>query len=311
MNSSRLVKILAAAGPYLALAALLIVCIVSCDSFRDPGSYLIFGRQAAYTGIIALGMTLVIAAGGIDLSVGSLFALSGVGAFMLMPLLPGGEFARFAGALVIALMIGAAGGAFNGVLVSVWRIPPFIVTLGTMSIFRSLALYLAKSGRVEAVNGCFRFITAGSTIAVFALLAALFTVLLNLTAFGRRVCAVGSSEKVARYAAVNTAAVKLTTYVLTGVLCAAAAFLWAGRVGGISSASGGAGYELDAIAAVIVGGTSMSGGRASMSGTVAGVLIMVFISNALVPWGVSPDLQSMVKGFVIIVAVLFQYKKRN
>ncbi|MGE4301335.1 MAG: ABC transporter permease [Victivallaceae bacterium] len=311
MDSLRLKKMLAAAGPYLALAALLLVCIFTCESFRDPHNYLIFGRQAAYTGIIALGMTLVIAAGGIDLSVGSLFALSGVGAFLLMPQLPGGEFMRFAGALVLALGIGAAGGAFNGALVSIWRIPPFIVTLGTMSIFHSLALYLADASRVDAANGYFRLITAGSTIAVFAGMAVLFTVLLNLTAFGRRVCAVGSSEKVARYAAVNTGGVKFMTYVLTGLMCGASAFLWAGRVGGISSASGGSGYELDAIAAVIVGGTSMSGGRASMLGTVAGVFIMVLISNALVPWGVSPNLQSMVKGFVIIVAVLFQYKKRS
>ena len=302
-------KIFGALGPWLALAALLVFCMIGEASFRNPMNYVMLGRQAAYTGIIALGMTLVIAAGGIDLSVGSLFALSGVAALELAPKLGGSPETGLLLTALLAVGCGLAGGAANGALVAVWKVPPFIATLGTMSIFRSLGLYFADAGRVAADNPAFGLVDGNVTIGMLIGFTALFTVMLNLTAFGRHVCAVGSNEKVALYSGIHTGRVKFMTYLLTGGLCGVSAMLWSARLSGISSAGDGMGYELDAIAAVIVGGTSMSGGKASMLGTLAGVLLLVTISSALVAWGVSPNLQNTVKGAVIIVAVLFQYKK--
>ena len=296
-------------GPFLALAVLLAVCVISGASFRNPYNYLIMAQQASYTGLIAVGMTLIIAAGGIDLSVGSLFAFCGVAALKLAEMTPGSPTVIFFATLCYALIFGALGGTVNGTLVTVWRIPPFIVTLGSMSIFRSLALYWADAGRVVAHNPHFSCLSGLLTVGIFVVLAALAAVMLQCTPFGRHICAVGSQEKVALYAGIRTGRTQFATYLLTGVLCGVASFLWAGRMNGISSSSDGAGFELDAIAAVIVGGTAMSGGKASIPGTIAGVLILTLLANALVVWGVSPNLKDLVKGLVIVTAVLLQYKK--
>lgn len=298
-------------GPFLALAALLLLCIATGEAFRNPANYPVIGRQACYTGIIALGMTLVIAAGGIDLAVGSLFALSGVVGLLIAQQLPGGDLLQLFGLLAITVACGAAGGALNGALIGKWRLPPFIVTLGTMSIFRSLGLYLADAGRVTGSNIYFADIGAFWAIGSWVVLALLGYFLLEWTPFGRHVCAVGSNEQVARYAAIPAGRVRFFTYLITGALCGVSAFLWVARLGGMSSASDGSGYELDAIAAVIVGGSSMSGGKVCWWGTLAGVLILTLIGNALVSWGISPKLQELVKGLVIIVAVWMQYRKRS
>lgn len=302
-------KYLEKLGPYLALIVLLIICIATSESFRHPFNYIVMAQQASYTGMIAIGMTLVIAAGGIDLSVGSIFAFCGVAALKLAAVSGGSPAVSFLATLFYALAIGAFAGAVNGALVSIWRIPPFIVTLGTMSVFRSLSLYLADAGRVVAHNAYFPCLSGAVTVSTFIVLAIASAIVLNFTPFGRHVCAVGSNEKVALYAGIPTRRIQFLTYFITGILCGAASFLWAGRMDGISSSNDGGGFELDAIAAVIVGGTSMSGGKASIAGTIAGVLILTLLSNALVSWGVSPNLKDLVKGIVIITAVLFQYKK--
>ena len=302
-------KFLGTQGPYLALFFLLIVCICTGEAFRHPQNYMVMLQQASYTGLIAVGMTLVIAGGGIDLSVGSLFAFAGVAALKLAAVTGGGPFVSFVSVIAYALGLGTLCGALNGILVSVWKIPPFIVTLGTMSIFRSLSLYLADAGRVVAHNHYFQYLSGNVTVGTFLLLAVLAAAVLNCTPCGRHVCAVGSNAKVALYAGIPVRKTLFSTYLLTGLLCGISAFLWAGRMDGISSSSDGSGFELDAIAAVIVGGTSMSGGKASIPGSVAGVLVLTLLANALVAWGVSPNLKDLVKGLVIIVAVLFQYKK--
>ncbi|MBQ9755460.1 MAG: ABC transporter permease, partial [Lentisphaeria bacterium] len=188
---------------------------------------------------------------------------------------------------------------------------PFIVTLGTMSIFRSLALYLGDAGRVSLNNPLLSALDSSCTLWIFLLAGAAGALILSRTVFGVRVRATGSNEKVARFSGANTGLIQFKTYLFTGMLCALSALLWGGRLGGISSANDGTGYELDAIAAVIVGGSSMSGGKATVTGTVAGILILTVISNALVAWGISPRLQECVKGAVIIIAVLSQYRKER
>ena len=301
------------AGPYLALAILLAACCISDEHFRSAQNLLNITRQVSYSGFIALGMTFVIAAGGIDLSVGSLLALTGVLSILGMNLVPAGmESAGVFAALGISLAAGAVAGSVNGLLVSLGKIPPFIATLGTLSIFRSLALYFADAGLVAGKNPMYKEV--GSCIVcgiplptlVLLVLTVLLGILLRNTRFGRHVCAVGSNERVAFYSAIPVERVKFFTYLLIGITAGISAFLFGGRLNSISSTSAGLSYELDAIAAVIIGGSSMSGGKASIAGTFAGILILGIVSNVLDMWGISVNLQGLVKGLVIIIAVLIQ-----
>lgn len=300
-------------GPYLALAVLLIACCISDEHFRSTQNLLNITRQVSYSGLIALGMTFVIAAGGIDLSIGSILAMTGVLSILGMNLLPPGmETVGVLAALGISVAAGTAAGAVNGLLVSVGKIPPFIATLGTLSIFRSLALYFADAGMVASQNPIYRDIGSYELLGiplptiVLIVFTVLFAVLLRNTRFGRHVCAVGSNEKVAFYSAIPTGRVKFYTYMLIGFAAGISAFLFGSRLNSVSSTSAGASYELDAIAAVIIGGSSMSGGKASVIGTFAGILILGIVSNVLDMWGISINLQGLVKGLVILVAVLIQ-----
>lgn len=302
-------------GVWIALAVFLAAAMISNASFRSPQNLVNITRQVSYSGIIALGMTFVIAAGGIDLAVGSLFALAGVVSLFAMHAAGASETVQLVAGFGAALGVGVAGGALNGVMVGAARIQPFIVTLGTMSIFRSLALYFADAGLVSANNALYgRAVSAElagiplPTLALLALTAVLATVLTR-TRFGRHVCAVGSNERVARYSAIRTGAVKFWTYVLVGGLAGLSAFLLGGRLNSVSSSGAGMLYELDAIAAVIIGGTAMTGGKATVSGTLAGVLLLGIVSNVLDMWGVSVNLQGTVKGLVIMIAVLIQARR--
>jgi len=304
-------------GVWIALAVFLAVAAVSNASFRSPQNLINITRQVSYSGIIALGMTFVIAAGGIDLAVGSLFALAGVVSFFAMNAAGPCEAVQLAVGFGTALGVGLVGGALNGVLVGAARIQPFIVTLGTMSIFRSLALFFAGAGLVSTGNQLYPKIVSTEilriplpTLVLFLLTAGLAAVL-KLTRFGRHVCAVGSNERVAFYSAIRTGLVKFWTYVLVGGLAGLSAFLLGGRLNSVSSSGAGLLYELDAIAAVIIGGTAMTGGKASVPGTLAGVLLLGIVSNVLDMWGVSVNLQGTVKGLVIIIAVLIQYKRKD
>ena len=301
-------------GPFAALAILLAVCCISNEHFRSIQNLINITRQVSYSGIIALGMTFVIAAGGIDLSVGSLLAFSGVISILGMNVCPGSEIAAVCAAGGIALGIGALGGALNGVLVSFGKVPPFIATLGTLVIYRSLALCFGNSGLVTSNNGVYREL-GGAVIAGFPLpvwilmiLTVVFSILLKKTAFGRHVCAVGSNERVAHYAGIWTGMVKFYTYMMAGLTSGISAFLFGGRLNSVSSTGAGQSYELDAIAAVIIGGSSMNGGKSSVWGTLAGILILGIVSNVLDMWGIPVTLQGTVKGLVIIIAVLMQRK---
>ena len=309
-------KYLNEARPFLALALLLIVCMISNENFRSAQNLLNITRQIACTGITALGMTLVIIAGGIDLSVGSLLALSGVAAVMTMSRISNPQLAATA-ALLVSLGTGTAGGILNGLLVTGGKIPPFIATLGTLSIFRSLALYMADAGTLSSSNEIFRAAGSCAPLGIplaticFLALALVFSVLLNQTAYGRHVCAAGANPKAAQYAAIRVSQVRFGTYVLAGLTAGIAAFLFSSRLNSISSTDAGLSYELDAIAGAIIGGTAMNGGRGSIAGTVAGVFILGIISNALDMWGAPVNLQGLVKGLIIIVAVLIQRQNND
>ncbi len=301
-------------APLIALVILFVVsCAISAD-FRSVRNWTNILRQVSYTGIIALGMTFVIASGGIDLSVGSMTALVGGVAILTLNRVGDGQTAVVAAAGA-ALLCGAAAGLLNGLVTVKGRIAPFIVTLGTMSVFRSVALYIAQAGEFRAESEAYHEIGTGYALGlpvpalVFLGLAIVFHVILNNTRYGRYVLAVGASEDVARYSAIRVGLVKCVTYVISGISVGVTALLVSSRLNSISSSSEGVMYELDAIAAVVIGGTSMSGGKATVFGTVIGAVILGIINNMLVMMEVSPYLQGTVKGAVIITAVLLQYRR--
>ena len=312
-------------APFLVLIVLMIVASLTSPHFLQVRNILNITRQVSYTGIIALGMTFIIIAGGIDLSVGSAVAFIGGVIILAMnycfaELAPGSQLHAFFFALACGLGIGFVGGIVSGTLVTKFSVAPFIATLGTMGIYRSLALYVGDGGEFRVSSGIKAFRDFGTggvgTIGgpggvpypsiIFILLAVVFGVILGWTRFGRYVCAVGSNEKVAAYAAVKVDRVRIWTYIISGLTVGLSAFLLGGRMNSINSTNAGMLYELDSIAAVVIGGTAMTGGSGSMMGTVIGALILGVINNLLNMWGVSAYLQGTVKGLVIVLAVLMQ-----
>jgi len=282
-------------------------------------------RNNAPVGIIALGMTFVIISGGIDLSVGS--TLVAVGA-MVMIVVDGSATGLLAGmgitgvpayiiAIAVGLVFGALLGWLNGVLIAHGKLPPFIATLGTMQIFRSVTQHLTQHANPSVPKGFLQIanLKIGSfyimPILYWLAIAAVLYVVSKRTTFGRHVFAVGSNIRTARLSGINVNKVKRRIYMLTGMLVAIAAIIQVSRIGSMDYASAGSGYEMDAIAAVIVGGTSMSGGKGSIVGTVLGMLIIGVMNNLLTLFGVPPFLREACKGVIVIVAVLLQKKEAD
>ena len=282
-------------------------------------------RNNAPVGIIALGMTFVIISGGIDLSVGS--TLVAVGA-MVMMVVDGSATGLLAGmgitgvpayiiAIAVGLVFGALLGWLNGVLIAHGKLPPFIATLGTMQIFRSVTQHLTQHANPSVPKGFLQIanLKIGSfyimPILYWLAIAAVLYVVSKRTTFGRHVFAVGSNIRTARLSGINVNKVKRRSYMLTGMLVAIAAIIQVSRIGSMDYASAGSGYEMDAIAAVIVGGTSMSGGKGSIVGTVLGMLIIGVMNNLLTLFGVPPFLREACKGVIVIVAVLLQKKEAD
>ena len=282
-------------------------------------------RNNAPEGIIALGMTFVIISGGIDLSVGS--TLVAVGA-MVMMVVDGSATGLLAGmgitgvpayiiAIAVGLVFGALLGWLNGVLIAHGKLPPFIATLGTMQIFRSVTQHLTQHANPSVPKGFLQIanLKIGSfyimPILYWLAIAAVLYVVSKRTTFGRHVFAVGSNIRTARLSGINVNKVKRRIYMLTGMLVAIAAIIQVSRIGSMDYASAGSGYEMDAIAAVIVGGTSMSGGKGSIVGTVLGMLIIGVMNNLLTLFGVPPFLREACKGVIVIVAVLLQKKEAD
>ena len=303
-------------APFIALAILFVISAIASPYFLKPQNLLNILRQVSYTGIIGLGMTFVIIAGGIDLSVGSMTALIGGVAIMVLNYF-GGSSTAIVITIFVGLIVGTICGMLNGLIITKGQLAPFIVTLGTMSIFRSLTLYISNAGEFRSSSEFYSRIGSGLFFGVpipvwtFLGLAVLLQILLNNTRYGRYVCAVGSNEQVARYSAIKVNLIKFVSYALTGFTVGVAAIMLSSRMNSISSSNAGVFYELDAIAAVVIGGTSMSGGTGTIYGTVTGAIILGIINNTLNMLGVSPYLQGTIKGSVIILAVLLQYKNKN
>lgn len=309
-------------APVIVLGVLLVALAIGSLDFRQPdtwletllrqpANWLLILRQSSYPGIVALGMTFVIVGGGIDLSVGSMQALVGVLAVEALNA-AGQGVTPILLATLVAIAAGAILGVANGFLVTKGRIAPFIVTLGTMSIFRSQALSIRQGGNIQAFNDLYEplggsaLLGVATPVWIWLVLALLLALLLDRTAYGRHLCAVGSREKVATYAAIRVDRTRIVTYVIVGVMVGVSAVLWTARLNSMNTAGFGKDVELDAITAVIIGGTPMSGGRGSIWGTVVGAIILGVIGNMLTMVGVDPYQQGTVKGLVIIAAAFVQ-----
>lgn len=308
-------------GPVLGLVLLCIAGTLLNSDFATVGNAMNVLTRTAFIGIIAVGMCFVIISGGIDLSVGSMAALiAGCVILAMNAIAPLGwpPFAVVAAGMVFALLLGAVFGLAHGLLITRGRIEPFIVTLGTLGIFRAYLTYLADGGAITLGNDladAYSPVYYGSLLGVpvpvwvFAAVAIAGGLVLNRTAFGRYVQAIGSSEQVARYAAVNVDRIKVLTYVLLGICVGVATLLYVPRLGSASPTTGLL-WELEAIAAVIVGGTALRGGAGSVAGTVVGAILLSVISNILnLTSIISVYLNAAVQGFVIIIVAFMQRRR--
>jgi len=312
--------------PLLALIGILIIAIIlspraadGSNIFLETGNLTDILRQVSVIGIIAVAMSFVILTAGIDLSVGSILALSTsvVAIGLTRWSVPLGDAGRISLAILAALAAGAAVGALNGVVVSGANIQPFIVTLATMIGVRGLAKWLTDNANIDIGFGrdlaaIFADIFSRKVVVIGSLLvmAAAFWLVLDRTVFGRHVRAVGDNEKAARYTGLPIARVKIWVYMLSGLLSALAGVIYAAE-NHQGNPNAGVAYELDAIAAVVIGGTSLMGGKGSVSGTVIGTLILGVLTNILRLNNVDSNVEMMVKAVIILLAVAVMSRRKS
>lgn len=293
---------------YGLLTAFVAVCLVlsfTTPKFLTVQNLMIILTQVSINALLAFGVTFVIIAGGIDLSIGSMVAVTGVVA---------ASFAHpdtypVAVPVLAGLGAGLLFGAFNGFIITRSKVPPFIVTLGTMTIGRGLALILSKGRPISNLSDSFNFLGGGKILGIPTLIIILIvlfivcTVVLKRTVLGRYIYAVGGNEQAARASGIRLTNVKMVVYTLCGGLAALAGILLTSRIT-TGQPNAGTGFELDAIAAAIIGGTSTSGGTGTMTGTLIGALLIGVISNGLDLLNVTSYYQQVVMGTIIIGAVV-------
>jgi len=308
--------------PLVALLLMVIAMAVLSDNFATKDNVFNVARQISVNLCISVGMTIVILTGGIDLSVGSVLALTGaIAAGLLKDGIewPGANlfigFTPF-GVILVALIVGGLLGWFNGWMITRFRVPPFVATLAMLTIARGLTMLYTKGFPITQLGDDFNYLGTGwflgvpmpvwISIAVIAL-SALFV---NKTRTGRYTYAIGGNERAALLSGVNVKRVKVVVYVIAGLLSGVAGLLVTARLDS-AQPNAGISYELDSIAAVVIGGTSLSGGKGSIMGTVIGALIIGVLNNGLVLLNVSPFWQQVVKGSVILLAVIIDRMQRN
>ncbi|WP_304616363.1 ABC transporter permease [Paracoccus sp. (in: a-proteobacteria)] len=320
-RSLNLTRILLEGRAFFALIAIIAVFSSLSPNYFTVANFLIMSSQVAIFGILSIGMLLVILNGGIDLSVGSILALSGVVAGAMMQ---GVELDALGvilyppvwAVVVLTLCVGAAVGAVNGVLVAIFKVPPFVATLGVMYVARGIALLMTNGltynnlrGREELGNTGFAWLGFNRlwgipiSVIVLASIAIVAGLMLSRSAFGRWLYASGGNERAAELSGVPVKRVKITVYVVSGMLSAVAGLVLASQ---LTSAGPTAGmtYELTAIAAVVIGGAALTGGRGTVRGTMLGAFVIGFLSAGLVIIGVSSYWQTVFTGAVIVLAVL-------
>ena len=312
MNAS--VQFLRRFRSLLALALMVLLLSLVSDQFLRADNGWNILRQISVNLCLSTGMTLVILGGGSDRSVGAVLAFGGAVAAgvlkngVFLPALGIGFQATVAGAIVAGVGVGAALGWFNGWAITRFRLPPFVATLGMLSIARGLTMLWTHGFPITGLGPGFGYLVTGAPLGVpmpvwiAAALIGIFLVLLRRTPFGRHLYAVGGNERAALLTGLRVQRVKLIVYTLAGALSGAAGLIVTARLDS-AQPNAGLGYELDSIAAVVSGGTSLSGGRGSLGGTVLGCLIIGVLNNGLFLLDVSPFWQQVIKGAVILLAV--------
>lgn len=308
---------LRAVAPFVALALLLVLGAFANPNFLSLDNLLNVATRSAFIAIIAVGATFVISAGGLDLSVGSMVAFV---ASLTILFMNTGAIAdssiMLATALGLTIIMGAACGLANGLITTAWRIEPFIATLGTMGIFRGLTTWLSQGGaitlREPEIQALYRPAYFGSVLGVPVPIIAIFVTaaigafVLHRTRYGRHVLAVGSNEEVARYSGISVERVRTITYIIQGLCVAVACLLYIPRLGS-TSATTGLMWELQAITAVVIGGTALRGGVGRIWGTVCGAFILEIVGNIMLLSNfISEYLIVAIQGAIIIIAMLVQ-----
>ncbi|EGC81620.1 MULTISPECIES: ABC transporter permease [Anaerococcus] len=299
-------------GTIAALIILIVFVSVLNPAFLQVNNLLNLMRQLIINGFIALGMTFVILTGGIDLSVGSTLAFTSA---IFAGLLQNGMNTGLA--ILITLALGLCLGLINGLLITKGKLAPFIVTLATMTIFRGLTLVYMDGRPISGPkdNFAFQFLGKGQVFGIpfqvilFLIVYIVLSTLLNKTSHGRKIFAVGGNEKASFISGIKIDKVKVLVYVISALMAVVSGLVLTSRLNSAQPTAGSA-YEMDAIAAVVLGGTSMTGGSGSLTGTLIGILILGVLNNGLNLLGVSSFYQQIVKGVVILIAVLID-RKRN
>ncbi len=305
---------------FQSIIALLVMCIalsILSDRFLSADNAWNVMRQISVNMIISVGMTLVILTGGIDLSVGSVLALSG--AITAWLLKSGGEFVdlnlyigfTLIGALVGGTLVGTFLGWFNGLTITRFKVPPFVSTLAMLTIARGLTMLLTGGFPITGFNANMAFIGTGwflgipMPVWISAIVVLTAVVLTNKTRLGRHIYAIGGNETAAELSGLKIKKIKLIVYSIAGALSAVGGIIVTSRLDS-AQPNAGVGFELDSIAAVVIGGTSLSGGKGTIMGTVQGALIIGILNNGLVLLNVSPFWQQVIKGLVILLAVIVE-----
>lgn len=298
-------------GPVIGLLLIVVIISVMSPSFLTMNNLFNVLRQVSINALIAFGMTFVILTGGIDLSVGSILALTGAVTAGMMangmdPIL----------AMLLGVLLGVILGAINGLIIAKGKVAPFIATLATMTIFRGLTLVYTEGRPISGFGESIAFQMLGKgyffgipvPVMTMAIAFAVLYFILKKTTFGRRVYAVGGNEEASKLSGINADRIKIYVYSLAGGLTAIASLILTSRLNSAQPTAGSM-FELDAIAAVVLGGTSLTGGRGWIVGTLVGALIIGVLNNGLNLIGVSSFFQQVVKGAVILIAVLLDRKK--
>ncbi len=307
------------ASNYTILMMFVIFCIImifASEYFATWRNIRNILRQTSINGLLSIGMTFVILTGGIDLSVGSVLAFGGVVSASLVSKASGGEIYSPTVAIMAAMGTGIIMGAITGILVAKWKVAPFVASLGMLSVARGLTYIYTDGMPIPKIDRAFLFIGKGSVLGlpmpvfIFAIVVLISYIVLKKTRYGRYIYAVGGNEQSARISGINTKLIIFSVYVISGLLAAfGGAILTARTTAGLPQA--GQSYELDAIAAVVIGGTSLKGGQGSLIGTVIGALIIGVVNNGLDILGVSSYYQQVVKGSIIVIAVLIDSIKKK
>ncbi|MDR1797247.1 MAG: ABC transporter permease [Clostridiales Family XIII bacterium] len=295
-------------GSLIGLIALFFVISIIKPNFLDIGNLINILRIASINGLLAVGMTFVILTGGIDLSVGAIMGCAGMySAYFAQQSM--GQPAIVA--VLIGVVVGLALGLFNGVIIAYLKVPPFVGTLGSLGIAKGIMFLLSNAKPIPSLTPEFKFIGGGSIfggnlpvpIVIMIIVLAICFLLVYKMRYGRYVYAVGGNMNAAKISGINTKAIICSVYVISGVLAALAGVITSARVtSGVTST--GDGYEVNAIAMVVIGGTSLMGGRGRLWGTVVGILLLTVLTSGLDFLGVNTYYQLIIKGFVVIGAVM-------